>query len=358
MNRFWITGIILFWFLVNPVFSQNNAVDTSYTVIDTIPGNLSLFDRDDILEISLSFDITYYRKKKPDEEYLDAKITYYQGADDSITKDIKVRSRGFFRREYCDFPPLLLNFREKDPPGMEFSRVNKLKLVTLCKKGYEDYLLREFLIYKLYNALTDKSLKVRLMRINYINTAKGNKSFREFAFAIEPVEFFSERTKTFATEAISISRDRIEPEWLDRLALFNYMIGNTDWSVYGQHNVIVLSQGLAKKSDLGLIVPYDFDYSGLVNTHYAAPAKGLTTKSVRERVYLGPCRDRETFIKALEEFPGKKDEFYRIIREFPYLKEKSRNDMIRYLDSFYDGFDKRNTNVISIMNDCESLSYK
>jgi hypothetical protein len=334
--------------------SQNDVVDTVYSVTDTLPDDYNLFTRDEVLDISLSFDIKYYKKKRSDEEYLNAVLTYYTGENDSITRNIKLRSRGIFRREYCDFPPLMLNFRAKEYIGKEFNKINKLKMVTVCKKGQEDYLLREYLVYKLYNILTDYSFKVRLLRINYIDTGNKNKSVKEFAFAIEPVDFLSERLYSLEIPPRTLHRSSIKPEMFDRMAIFNYMIGNGDWAVGNQHNVVVLQGGQSDRPDLGICIPYDFDYSGIVNTDYAVPGETLGIKSVRERVFLGLCREKEDFEKALKEFSDKKDEMYQTIRDFPWLSEKSKNDMIKYLDSFYKQFDKRNSIVNNLLYDCRT----
>lgn len=355
MNRFILSVFILLLLINTSLSGQNSYADTTYQLTDTLPPSLSLFESDSILDISILFDITQYRRKRSDKEYLDAILTYKPGENDSVSKKIRVRARGEFRRNYCDFPPLMLNFRAKDTVGKEFSRINKLKMVTICRKGHEDYLLREYLTYKLYNVLTDNSYKVKLLRIDYINTGKTRRNknnIREFAFAIEPVEYLAERTGTIEVTSDNLSRSMIKPSMLDRMAIFNYMIGNADWSIGGQHNVTVLSDSWLERPDLGVVVPYDFDYSGLVNTSYAVPGENLGIKSVRERVFLGLCREREVFEDALREFTDKKEELYRVINEFPWLKEKSKRDMIKYLDSFYGQFDRRNSIVNTLLYDC------
>lgn len=352
MKVFFTILLTLSDLLALPTFCQNDSIDNNYAIEDTLNEDYGLFDSSDLLEISLRFDITSYTRNRPDKEYLDAILTYYTGEKDSANKTIKVRSRGIFRRTYCDFPPLLLNFRMKDSSKGEFKRINKLKMVTQCKPGHEDYLLKEYLAYKLYNVLTDNSYRVRLLRVNYINTYKKTKPIREFAFVIEPTEFLTERTNSVEVKSSNLGSGNIKPEIMDRMAIFNYMIGNTDWSIHGLHNVVILSQSYSDRPDLGVIVPYDFDFSGLVNTNYSSPASQLDIKSVRDRFYFGPCRSEEVFLTALKEFSDKKEEFYKVIREFPYLGERSKKDIINYLDEFYDKFDKRNTIVYNLLNNC------
>jgi hypothetical protein len=169
------------------------------------------------------------------------------------------------------------------------------------------------------------------------------------------VELLGERTQSVPTEVLTANQKDIIPEMMDRVAIFFYMIGNCDWSVPNQHNCKILSSLSFSGSSLGAIVPYDFDYSGLVNTDYAVPPEGLGIESVSERLYLGMCRSEDVFINALQEFSDKKEEFYKVINEFTLLNEKERKKMISYLDSFYAGFDKRNTIVTNFINQCKNF---
>jgi len=272
-----------------------------------------------------------------------------------VNKNIKLRARGEIRRAICDLPPMNLNFKLKDTVGGEFIGINKLKLVPYCKIGYEDYILREYLIYKLYNLLTNNSLKVRLLRINFINTAKKSKPIRQYGFAIEPIKLFEKRTHSIEVKSVNLSQLDVKPEAMDRFAIFSYMIGNTDWAVPNHHNALVFAQPQSDNPSLGLVVPYDFDYSGLVNTDYAVPNENLPIKSVRERLYMGMCRSEAVFNENVKEFAEKKDEFYKLINDFPYLSTRSKKDMINYLNSFYNLYDKHNSIVFEFLNQCKKL---
>ena len=241
----------------------------------------------------------------------------------------------------------------KDSEGDEFAGINKLKIVPYCKKGYEQYILKEYLCYKLYNVLTDKSLKARLFRIKYIDSAKLNKKpIVQYGFAIEPISLFEKRTNTKEIEFKGMSQRNVIPEMLDMMAIFNYMIGNTDWSVPILHNIKLFAPAPPAPADKIQIVPYDFDYAGIVNTPYAVPFDQLPIKSVRERLYMAVCRTEEEFNKTIDEFIQKKDEFYRVINDFPFLDDRSKKETIKYLDGFYAGAEKRNSLLRNLMNDC------
>jgi hypothetical protein len=352
MKKTIVFQICLLCIFVLSAYSQTDTLNSPLEVVDTLSQDFGLFKNDDILNLSLRFDITNYQRRKPKEEYINAVLTYHISDKDSVNKEVKLKSRGEMRNGYCDFPPIRLNFKKNDSKFSDINKIDKIKLVTHCEYGNEENLFKEYLIYKLFNVLTDTSFRVRLVRMEYINTYKKSKPIKTYAFFIEPIEMLGERTNSVEVTSLNLTQKHIYPEMMDRLAIFNYMIGNTDWSVPNQHNVKILSKLTADYSGLGMVVPYDFDYSGLVNASYAVPFEGLGIKSVTERRYVAICRSEEVFIKALKEFQDKKDEFYRVINEFPLLKDRVKKEMINYLDSFYSGFDTRNSVVRDILYGC------
>jgi hypothetical protein len=345
-----LTSIMVFIFF--NANGQNDSIYNPYEVNDTLHDDFLLFNSDKILELSLRFDITQFKKKKFTEEYQKAILTYHLSDKDSINKEIKLKSRGLTRREICSFPPIKLNFNNSDSDNKDLKKFNNVKMVTHCNAGREDYLLKEYLIYKLYNILTDYSFKVRLLKIKYIDTHKSGKPINTFAFLIEPLKFLCERTNSVEIESRNLSLNNIVPEMMDRMAIFNYMVGNTDWSVPNQHNCEILFQPKSERPDLGLIIPYDFDYSGLINADYAIPHESLPIEKVTERIYLGKCRDEKVYLKELKEFQDKKEDFYQLINEFEYLDSKKKKVMINYLDGFFNQFDKNNSIIYSLREHC------
>jgi hypothetical protein len=357
MKRVTVILMVLLIALAFPAFCQQDPADNPLTASDTLKTDFGLFTHNEILNLSLRFDIVEYTRSKPKEEYMKALLTYHLNEKDSINKEIKLKSRGEMRNGYCDFPPIRLNFKGAGFKKDDLSQIEKIKLVTHCKYGNEENLFKEFLIYKLYNVLTDTSFRVRLVKVDYINTnpKRKRKPVETYAFLIEPIDMLAARIKSVPVEATNLSQKNIYPGLMDRIAIFNYMIGNTDWSVPNQHNTKVLSGSNPNYPGLGVLVPYDFDYSGLVDADYAIPYEGLGIKSVKERRYVGICRDREVFIGALKEFVDKKDEFYRVINQFPMLADRTKKQMIDYLDEFFSDIDKRYTVVDNILNGCNKF---
>ncbi|MCU0461600.1 MAG: hypothetical protein MUF36_06255 [Bacteroidales bacterium] len=350
MRKTLIINLIAFFSLFLQAYSQNDSIELS----GFLPSNQAgLFDTDQLLEITLQFDISYFRKVKPDEEYQDAILTYYTENHDTIIKKVKLRSRGNFRRNNCEFPPIRLNLKKNENSGDQFRNIDKIKLVTHCNIVNPECVLKEYVAYKLFNSLTDYSFRVRLMKINYINTKKQAKPFTGYAFAIEPVEFLAARINSTEIKTQGLNQGNMKPDILNRVAIFNYMIGNYDWSVQRLQNVVILSQPFSNDPSLGAIVPYDFDYSGFVQPPYAIPVEGLPIVDITDRHYQGICRTREEFMQALVEFRAKEAEFYSIINEFPYLKKSDKKVMTGYLESFFNMFDKKNTIVYKLLQDCK-----
>jgi hypothetical protein len=112
------------------------------------------------------------------------------------------------------------------------------------------------------------------------------------------------------------------------------MIGNTDWGVSQNHNTVLL-EPVPDTTGRAFVVPYDFDYSGLVNADYAIPAEGLDIENVRQRYYLGFKRTPEELNDAISIFNARKDSIYALINNFDLLTKKNKEDMIYYLDGFY-----------------------
>lgn len=304
-----------------------------------------LFESDEILDVSIKFDITEYTNKKPDE-YMDAVITFYIDADDSISYDIRLRSRGERRREICQFPPIRLNFKDTETVYGDIDSITNIKLVTHCsaKKIYDDYIFKEYLVYKLYNLVTDYSFRVRLLRIKYIDTGKRERHYNRYGFLIEPMDLLERRLGVFEIRNLNLKYTDMIPDMLDRMAIFQYMIGNTDWQVISNHNIKIVKD---PNQRLAVPIAYDFDYCGFVKTAYAIPAEITNISDVTQRYYLGACRPDTTSLRILGEFMNKKDDFFDVIENFDLLGQKSKKFDTKFLEGFFDLY--RRDNIVYLL---------
>lgn len=316
-----------------------------YSISDTIYNDFGLFEQEDILNLSLYFDVKAYTRKKPKEGYLNALLVYHINEDDSVSNKIKLKSRGEFRNEYCSFPPIKVSFKKAEFKYKDVNEISTMKLVTHCNYSPKNtqYIFKEYLVYKLYNLVTDYSFRVRLVKVNYIDTGKKKKVITHYGFFIEPLIVLAERLNLIPTKVPTISQRHIQPEILDRVAIFQYMVGNTDWSVKRQHNVKILTSMKPSVSASAILIPYDFDYCGLVNTNYAVPSEESKIKSVTERYYTGICREDIVFQNALLEFNNKRDDLFECVYSFKPLDEKVKKQVIIYLDSFFEGIENGKT---------------
>jgi hypothetical protein len=145
---------------------------------------------------------------------------------------------------------------------------------------------------------------------------------------------------------------------MDRVAIFNYMIANWDWSVPKQHNISILKPKVLDQGGLGIAVPYDFDLCGVVNADYGTPAPEMGLTSSRDRKFAGICREKPTIELELKYFLEKKEKLYAIINDYPLLNTRSKKDITAFLDQFFDQLEKqRDTEYLirNILDNCKKL---
>ena len=305
-------------------------------VSDTVP-NIDIFGNDELLHLTLKYDISSFIKNKQKGEYLDAELTVSYKDIPPVIKNIRLKARGNFRRGQCPFPPIYLNFKTDPIKNSELKGSKKIKIVTHCSqsKSYDIYLLREYLAYKMYNELTNNSFRVKLLDITYIDTGKKQKNYHNYGFIIEPVELVAKRNESVEIEPIIVRGENIIEENADQVAFYEYMIGNTDWRFKGGHNMKYL-KSLNQLTEKVTAIPYDFDFSGLVNTNYSFPQEWTSLKDVRTREYLGYCRNSDDeYRKIINLYLNKKDRILETIQSFKYLDEKEKKSLIKYIDGFY-----------------------
>ncbi|MCK4700144.1 MAG: hypothetical protein KAT38_07405, partial [Bacteroidales bacterium] len=311
-----------------------------------VPGNkplddnstdIGFFCKDEPFVCDLSFDIKKLFKEKYIDEYHNAKLSYRLNDSVDLEKTIRLKARGITRKRLCQLPPLKINLKKAEIQSGELKGIKKLKLVTCCKysRTFEQYVLKEYMTYKLYNLLTDCSFRVRLIQIRYVDIGrKKPKEYTSYGFAIEDVDVMAERNNSIKIRINTLNQNCIDKASMNRFALFQFMIGNTDWSVPGQHNVKLLKLNDPLKVT-PFVVPYDFDYSGFVNTHYSVPAEVFMLDNVRERLFRGICCTPEEYEATIQEFLDKKESIYQTILEFEYFKEWTRNEVLAYIDGFF-----------------------
>ena len=307
------------------------------------PGIAPLFADNSLLEVSIEAPLTSLMTERPDEEYFNGIFRFIATDGTELALDLKLRTRGNYRRqeEHCDFAPIRLNFRTRQVVGTVFSGQDKLKMVTHCENGnprYEQLLLREYLAYRILNKLTKKSFSVRLMRVNYIDT-EGSKPMKKLGFVIEDDDDVAARNGMRVIKTGDITSDDLDEEQQNLVNLFQYLIGNTEYSLFRSEP----NKDCCHNADLMAVhedgpytpLPYDFDFAGIVNAPYAQPNPRYDLQTVRQRLYKGRCVNNHLLPGTIQKIREKKDAIYDLIDELELLSARSRRDMTRYLNSFY-----------------------
>ena len=346
--------------------AQSSKVETADTirhssdidaVSDTIP-NMNLFGEDTPMDLTLKYDITSFIKHKVEGKYLDAElIVHYK--DYSATKTIRLKARGNNRRDQCFFPPIFLNFKTDPIKNSELKGIKKIKLVTHCSssKAYTNYILKEYLVYKLYNILSDQSFRVKLLNMKYIDTGKKEHNYERFGILIEPLDLLTKRTGSIEIEAKIVNATDVIEDEADLVALFQYMIGNTDWRIKVGHNMKFM-KSMTKVTPKVTPVPYDFDYAGFVGTHYSHPQEWTSIESVLDREYMGYCRSTdEEYLKTINKFIDKKDEFLETINSFNYLDKRERKSLVKYIESFYSQIEDTKSFISILKDECRNNDF-
>ena len=310
------------------------------------------------LNVTLESDFKNFIKNKKKNDYQPATLKVTKSDGSQETWQTEIRPRGNMRRTVCDIPPIKMRFNEEELAARGLDKRSTLKMVILCRNGggYEQLVLREYFTYKLYNLITDRSFRVQLAKIKYMDTAGKEKGFDEsFAFFIEHPKDLAERAEAEMLKSQQFSSELMNTDAGERFTMFQYMIGNTDWYYFNGHNVEVC--GIPGTPDL-IPLPYDFDYAGIVKTPYAVPHDKLGIRSVAERYYQGYCRTEEETMRTIQLFLDKKPQVMELANTFPYFAKYSKKYINKYLKKFYATLENPKSVKREILKHCDMWPVK
>ena len=281
-----------------------------------------------------------------------ALLRFWSGAD-SGSVQVDLRTRGIFRLKRCPFPPIRIDFPTKKVANTVFADQDKIKLVTHCQSDrlFERNLLKEYALYRVFNALTDTSFRVRLAHITYIDTSRADTTVR-YGILVESDKEVARRLHADVVEMQRVHDMVIDANYMTLVALFQYLIGNTDWSVWGRHNIAIFSDTATHRL---FALPYDYDFSGAVNAPYATPAEQLPIKTVRERIYRGYCQPDSVLARALARFRAAKDSMYAAVHAVDGLEPRDAKAILDYFDDFFTIIDNRGQADREFARGCRKL---
>jgi hypothetical protein len=300
-----------------------------------------LFSSDAPLDLVFEFPVATIVAKADDRPVVEGSVHYTDENGAPVSVALTMTTRGKTRLEYCHFPPLSANFKGQEKGGTLFEGQKKLKIVTQCRSGetYERYLLQEYGIYRAFNILTDKSFRVRMINATYRDSTGKKKDIAETAFFLESDDEVADRLGMEEHDVSVINPEQLDSAHASLFAVFQYLIGNTDWSSLqgpGEegccHNgKVVIPTG----SEQGwLVIPYDFDQSGIINTRYSSPSDALGLSSVRQRLYRGRCMNLDQLDATVALFNSRRAELETALLP-DILQGKYRESAVRYIGEFY-----------------------
>lgn len=290
----------------------------------------------DVIEATLVVSLDSIESHRSSNDYFPAHIVFENVMGGVIKHDIKVKTRGKFRRRTCDMPPLKLDFSKKDLEAAGLLPFDDLKLVTHCLEdpAYSNKLvLKEYLAYKMYNLLTPYSYRVQLLRLTYQDAYNPDRKLKRWAFVLESDDELAARIGGVECKnCMGQPEERFDPIHERMLAMFEYMICNTDWSLKMNRNVKFF-----ELPDQRLIpVPYDFDFSGFVKAPYARSNQDVGQKGIDHRVFMGFSESAREVYATLALFKTKRPEFNQTLLSFRHLPEEDKMELVQYLDTFYE----------------------
>jgi hypothetical protein len=305
----------------------------------------ALFAAFDVLELRLEAPLTSVLRDRGERKPREATLSYEDSLAGPVTLPVTVRMYGNFRADpdNCDFPPLRMDLDSTQAASTVFAGLDKLRLVSHCRDGepeYEQYVLREYLAYRIYNLLTDVSVRARLVRMTYMDTERRRATLTRYAFFVEDYNDTAARNGWHVLPVKNVVPAQYDQGQLSLFEVFQYLIANTDWAVVrGEpdaewccHNAVPVGTWAGPVMPL----PFDFDWSGIVNARYASPSPRLRIPSVRVRRFWGLCRPQEELEAVFPPFQYHREAIYDLYRDLPGLDQRYLRETLEYLDEFYE----------------------
>jgi hypothetical protein len=320
-----------------------------------------LFDSDTEISVTLTAPFKRLFAKNDDGTNGAGMLHYTDAKGDRREVNVQISTGGGMRSDYCQFPPLTLNLEATEIAGTPFEGLGALYLTTHCRRGSqnEQYMYLEYLIYRMYGLVTEYALAVRRMNISYEDTDTRQPTVDAYAYAIEDVNATAAQLGMSRIKVESHELKDIDLRSLAMLSLFQFMIGNTDWSALRPrppdpccHNAHIIAN--PDNGTKHFVVAFDFDQAGLINARYATPSVILPIRSVRQRLYRGFCAEQPYLPETIEALNRAKPQFEALIRDDAFLNERSRSSALSYIEESYRIINTDGTLQAEIVGRCRS----
>ena len=281
--------------------------------------------------MTLELDLTELINNKKTNQYFPGSIT----TDAGQLWSVDVRPRGKYRRKICDVPPLKIKFHKKELQAAGLDTLNEVKLVVPCFDDPESeaLLLREYIAYRMFERINPAySVRARLIKITFRDRHIEQTKSPVFGLLVEHEEQVAARLDGDIVQYFNMPADSFHTGQVAMNAMFQYMIGNTDWGLSDIRNVYFLKPHDGSEIR---VVPFDFDFSGLVNAPYAKPNTLTGLKNVRDRFLQADGIPNTALQQAAQLLKNTQDTFLEMCQS-PFLPEKSKTEMETYIKKFFE----------------------
>lgn len=321
-----LTGVVLTTLFNSVAIGQTSLFDTLLTTPK--------------LELVITTDLQQLTAGRDSDETFPATVAVYEKNDLRSTWEIKIALRGRYRRKFCGFPPLKLDFDKDELQAAGLATFDKFKLVTHClddKTIGNENMIKEHLVYELYNILSPHSYRTILTKVTYQDQSDKRYKIERYAVLLEPTAELAHRMQATEVEGlVNPPIEQLDSQVENLLSLFQYMIGNEDWTIESMRN---LKAFRSEKTGQLILVPYDFDFSGIINTSYAVPNTELGLVSVEERAFMGKPANQAVFQTNKAWMISQQAALLQRLDEQKKLPALAKSYMQRYLASFYPALD-------------------
>lgn len=325
--------LIVCFILTKAIYSQSSAASSENEEV------IKIFRSDEILPIKLIYSNKNIKKNTNDSTFIKTDLSYKTKENTWETFEVRLRARGNFRRGHCYFPPIKMKIKKSEYKGTLFSKNKTSKLVLPCLKEKEknDNIIKEYMAYQLYEILAPYHFKTRLLDVDFTEIKKNKTIPYKLKGII--IEDDKKVAKRFNGRIYDKFMHPLNLEDVNsiRNALFQYMIGNTDFSTAYNHNGKLMY--VNKKM---VPIPYDFDMSGLVDASYAVVSKvqgeELRIEDITQRMYRGFKRNDAILQDVRKEFISHKTEVFEMIDSLKIHFEdpKEFTTARKYIAEFYE----------------------
>ncbi|MGE5359311.1 MAG: hypothetical protein ACM3NQ_09850 [Bacteroidales bacterium] len=301
-----------------------------------------LFQAADALPVVLSADFKAVNadRRRNSTKTFPASLRVAGDNQTDLAIPVTLRTRGKLRLDpqVCAFPPLGVAFAKNQAAG-PFEGQRTLKLITHCQDDadYDQFVLKEYLAYRLFNLVTPRSFRARLAKVTYVSAKDGKRLTTRYGVFVEDDEDLARRLDGRVIEFPHTAFKDYDAEALNTMMVFEYMIGNTDFSIWGLHNV----KAVQTRYRPLFPITWDFDSTGLVSPPYAMPDPTLHLSGFRDRKYRGPCQTLQALDPTFQLFKSKQAESMALVDSLPDLRPVVREQARRFLADFYATLDSK-----------------